>query len=618
MARYSSLSRIIGILVLFSIAGCGRDAHDISEVELVWLNIGHEEIAASPQRASRLGLLNETAAMNAQLRLNDGASSVKAALHANRLEYLETLETIEKESLTDAQNSTLSALVHSYRIYADAASFGHGDITPDSATPYALTHISGAFLDLPQYLVDTSAIRSLADAQDYVTQLTQATVVLNDDRQQLVMEANAGVVPPKVLLDAVLTRLDAIITQPHEETAYVAVLTESLAQLESEDAETEAALIRQAQSLYADAIVPELVALRATVESLIPTAPTEDGLGALPYGEQWYEAALALQTGVKRDDAIMSIRQDAEVRLEQLDRAVDTALRRAAALDDMPDISLEEFLQQAERPTLPDAPEQQAVLEADLSGLLELMRRRLATMFDLPPQSTPEIRIELNPSHDGGASWRALKLDRRDGVIYANAPLMTSTPGLLLPTELYYIGYPGEALQNSLVRNAELALTDRLFSNPGFEAGWALYALDLTRELNAFDDAPHALLGLLLIQRLETARAIADIKLHTEDWSVDDVAVYLAERTGFSVETMREDALIMASFPGLAVAPAAGREFILELRGRSEYALAEKFDIKSFHSVILDRGPRPLDAVSEDIDRWIAAIGSSDPLAAGK
>lgn len=608
MARITAHGRLSGLISLFLAAACGPSGHNNADPEGVWLNIGYEELAASPQRAVDLDLSEAAARGEPALRLDDLSSAAQAAQHSRRLEYLETLEALDRDEMSDEEQSRLDALVFAYRAYAALAAFGHGDVAPDRASPYALTHLTGAWIETPRFLIDNARINSLVDAQDYLRLLDEVAVALRDDRLQLSAEANAGVVPPIAVTEALLERLNALMDVPPEETVYVGLLREGVAGLETHDAEVETAMLGQAATVYETMIFEELAALRDSLEKLRLAAPQADGLTALPHGAQWYAAALRLLAGeAALETASLSAQLDA--RLDYLDRAVASAVSRINGLEEAGEASLGDLLARAEQPALPETPEAQAMLEADLSGVLELMRRRLQYSFAKTPRATPEISVAAQAETP---DWRLIVYDRRRDVLTIDPTRIAAAPGLLLPAQLYYAGYPGAALQADHKRSAELGLTDRLFVNPGFELGWALYALDVTRELNAYDDAPHALLGLLLLQRLETARARADIGLNVGGWTLEETTRFLVERSGYPQDQMRAEALRMAAQPGLSAAPAAGRARILKLREQAEYALGDDFSLQAFHAVLLDRGPRPLDAVAQDVERWIAATAARD------
>ena len=59
--------------------------------------------------------------------------------------------------------------------------------------------------------------------------------------------------------------------------------------------------------------------------------------------------------------------------------------------------------------------------------------------------------------------------------------------------------------------------------------------------------------------------------------------------------------------PGQALSYKVGMLKILELRERAKNALGEKFDIKKFHTIVLDNGNPPLFILEELIDDWIEA-----------
>ena len=44
---------------------------------------------------------------------------------------------------------------------------------------------------------------------------------------------------------------------------------------------------------------------------------------------------------------------------------------------------------------------------------------------------------------------------------------------------------------------------------------------------------------------------------------------------------------------------------ILELRQKAKNALGEKFDIKEFHTIVLDQGIVPLFILEDIVDQWI-------------
>jgi uncharacterized protein (DUF885 family) len=64
------------------------------------------------------------------------------------------------------------------------------------------------------------------------------------------------------------------------------------------------------------------------------------------------------------------------------------------------------------------------------------------------------------------------------------------------------------------------------------------------------------------------------------------------------------------AIPGQALAYKVGQLKILEFRARAEAAQGEKFDVRDFHSIVLDDGPMPMGLLEDRIDAWIRETGA--------
>ena len=80
---------------------------------------------------------------------------------------------------------------------------------------------------------------------------------------------------------------------------------------------------------------------------------------------------------------------------------------------------------------------------------------------------------------------------------------------------------------------------------------------------------------------------------------------YMKETTGMSDTEVRVEIERYIVWPAQATSYKMGMLQILELRDRAKNEMGEKFDLKQFHSIVLDQGIVPLFILEDLIDEWI-------------
>lgn len=63
--------------------------------------------------------------------------------------------------------------------------------------------------------------------------------------------------------------------------------------------------------------------------------------------------------------------------------------------------------------------------------------------------------------------------------------------------------------------------------------------------------------------------------------------------------------------PSQATAYKVGIMQLLELRHKAEQQLANKFDMRDFHTLVLANGALPVDILEEQVAQWIANINKA-------
>ena len=87
----------------------------------------------------------------------------------------------------------------------------------------------------------------------------------------------------------------------------------------------------------------------------------------------------------------------------------------------------------------------------------------------------------------------------------------------------------------------------------------------------------------------------------------------MVERTGQSLPFVTSEVDRYYSGPGQALAYMLGELTLIALRDRAKAALGTRFDIRRFHSVVLDQGSVPLPVLERAVDAWIASMASERP-----
>jgi uncharacterized protein (DUF885 family) len=166
---------------------------------------------------------------------------------------------------------------------------------------------------------------------------------------------------------------------------------------------------------------------------------------------------------------------------------------------------------------------------------------------------------------------------------------------------------PGRHFQSALQQErTDLPMFRRFGTDPAFDDGWALYAATLGEELGLYRD-DEARRGVLLRELGCAAALVVDTGLHAMDWTPARAADYLQQQLALSAA----DAALMVdrfvALPGDALACTVGELKIQALRSRAQRIQGTRFDIRKFHSEILEDGSMPLDILEAKMNLWLGA-----------
>ena len=231
--------------------------------------------------------------------------------------------------------------------------------------------------------------------------------------------------------------------------------------------------------------------------------------------------------------------------------------------------------------------------------------------FEKFPVSPVEVRAvpEYSEKTAAGGYYQAPSLDgSRPGVFYANLYDIKQTPKFGMRTLTFHEAVPGHHFQIALNQeNEDLTLYRKLgYRTSAYTEGWALYSEQLAVEVgmtkNLFDE-----LGVLQSEMFRANRLVVDTGMHYKKWTREEAMDYMKKTTGMSDTEVRVEIERYIVWPAQATSYKMGMIKILELRERAKNKMGDKFNLKQFHSIVLDQGIVPLFVLENLIDDWIEA-----------
>jgi prolyl oligopeptidase len=167
---------------------------------------------------------------------------------------------------------------------------------------------------------------------------------------------------------------------------------------------------------------------------------------------------------------------------------------------------------------------------------------------------------------------------------------------------------PGHHLQIALASEmADVPEFRKVSRFTAYTEGWGLYAETLGLALGMYE-TPYERYGQLQSELFRAARLVVDTGLHSEGWPREKAVDYLyGSGANPSRDFMESEVDRYIAVPGQALAYKIGQLKIQELRTLAEKELGPKFDVRTFHDVVLRNGALPLAILDEQVREWIAA-----------
>jgi uncharacterized protein (DUF885 family) len=541
-------------------------------------------LRTSPEYASILGdkRYNDQISDFSQKAIDDDLAMTKEFL--TRFEGVDTAGFPEQEAL----NKTL--MVRQLKESLDNAHFKSWEMP--------VNQISGIHLQAPQ-LAAYLPYTTVKDYEDYITRMKKFPTLLDQNIIQMRKGMAEGLMPPKFLLEKVVTQAEGIGNQPPDKSPFAQPLAKFPKEISEADRK------RLSESLLAvirDQVNPAYLRFAKFVkEEYAPKGRTEPGIWSLPEGAARYAAAVKSSTTTDltpEEIHQIGLREVARIEKEMMEIATKLGFKDLKTLN----AAIEKD------PRLhPQSREQ--ILEI-YRGHVANMQREMPKLFGRLPKASVEVKQTeaFREAEASGAEYNQGSPDgSRPGYIMVNTSNPTSRKTITMESTAYHEGIPGHHLQISIQQELPtLPPFRQQGGNTAYVEGWALYSERLGKEIGFYKD-PYNDYGRLQDEMLRAIRLVVDTGFHYKRWTRDQVVQYFHDHSATDEVEVQSETNRYISWPAQALGYKIGQLKILELRERSKKELGDKFDIRQFHDEILGAGSLPLDVLEARINNWIAA-----------
>ena len=354
----------------------------------------------------------------------------------------------------------------------------------------------------------------------------------------------------------------------------------------------------------ATVVVPAMQRLQTFMtDRYVPRAPEAIGANARPQGQAWYEQRVRYYTTLPLTPDEVFARGEQEVaRLQKAMQSIIDSLEFEGTFSEFLG-----FLRTDPQfyATSPEALLQEAAWIAKrVDGQLPKLFERLPRL----PYGVAPVPKAIAPTYTSGRYVPGSATNQRAGTYWVNTFQLKNRPRYALPALTLHEAVPGHHLQIALAQEMEGVPPFRQHTYlSAYGEGWGLYAESLGDELGVYQDL-YQKFGQLTSEMWRACRLVVDVGMHARGWTRQQAVDYMADRTALSEHEVNTEIDRYIGWPGQALSYKIGELKIQELRHRAEEALGKAFDIRRFHSVVLENGSIPLFVLEEQVNDYMDKV----------
>ena len=460
-----------------------------------------------------------------------------------------------------------------------------------------LDQMSGIHLQLAGF-VSSIPFDNTKEYEDYLARLKAVPKGFDQVTAVARQGMRDGLMPPKYLLEKVVTQIDSIAKPDGMDSVFAEPLKHFPKSVSPADRqrlhdEILAAIDHDVRPAYRK--LGQFVA-----KDYAPHGRSQPGVWSLPNGDAIYRYDVEQMTTTRDTPAQIHALGLAEVKRIEGEM---TAIARAQGFKDLASF----------RASLSTNPKTHATSREDILDryrkYLAQMQPELPKLFGLLPKTDVVVKpVEAFREQEAAAAeyHPGTPDGSRPGQIFVNTGDFAHRSVLTIESTAYHEGIPGHHMQISIAQT--LPQLPPFRQQAGYTAyieGWALYAEQLGKDIGFYRN-PLSDYGRLSDELLRADRLVLDTGVHYKHWTRQQMVDFFHAHSSEDEPDVQAETDRYISWPGQALAYKMGELKILELRARARRELGDRFDLRAFHDEILDGGTLPLDVLETRVNAWIA------------
>lgn len=513
------------------------------------------------------------------------------------------LAAIDPRRLSPAARIDYGIASFVYDMFAEIFGYEYGQVDMDlRPTPYIVNQMNGVYYWTPSLFAREHPLDTRADGEAWLARLAAFAVALQQETERVRHDAARGVVPPDFVIDHTVTQILQLRDSDPATNTLVGVGVERARKSGAGDPAAAAAVI------FRNQIQPALTRQAEALRTLRTQAVNIAGVWRLPRGEEYYRTALRSNT---TDPTLPhELHRQGLEQCHALIAQLNTMLSAQGLTQGTVGARIAQLSHDKRFIVSNDDAGRARVMtaaEAAIAKIVRLLPRGFRTIPNVPLriQRTPVETQDNSPIAFGGRGFFQLNL---------------KNPGELalwrLPTLAHHEAIPGHHFQASVLQaSATLPLARRIVRFSAYTEGWGLYAQQVADELGAYEADPFGRIGYIQSELWRAARIVVDTGIHSERWTREQATAWMVDNVGEDPTATAREIVRYCVYPGQACSFKVGANRIVAAREAARRRLGARFDVRSFHDLILKSGPMPMIELERSVAQWNGIEPVASPAA---